>query len=142
MGRDNRYGVLVSRLLFLAIAARALQAGTGTLTYSTYPGGDGTGIIHAMAVDAANNTYPTGETYSSSFRVTTGAFQKKHAGVPGTMTDILAFPNAMPDAFVVKLNAAGQIVYATYLGGAGADAGLTNRAGFLEQRLCGRLGLQ
>jgi len=29
-----------------------------------------------------------------------------------------------PDAFVVKLNPAGQIVYATYLGGAGADAGL------------------
>jgi uncharacterized protein (TIGR03437 family) len=121
---DNRYGVLVSRLLYLGIAASALQAGTGALTYSTYLGGDGTDIIHAMAVDASNNVYLTGETFSSNFPVTAGALQKKHAGVPGTMTGILAFPNAVPDAFIVKLNAAGQIVYATYLGGAGADAGL------------------
>jgi hypothetical protein len=40
------------------------------------------------------------------------------------MTGILASIHAEPDAFVVKLNAAGQIVYATYLGGANADAGL------------------
>jgi uncharacterized protein (TIGR03437 family) len=116
--------VLVSRLLYLTLVVGSLQAGTGALTYSTYLGGDGTDIIHAMAVDAANNVYLTGETFSSNFPVTAGAFQRKHAGVPGTMTGILAFPNALPDAFVVKLNAAGQIVYATYLGGANADAGL------------------
>jgi uncharacterized protein (TIGR03437 family) len=77
-----------------------------------------------VAVDASNNVYLTGETFSSNFPVTAGAFQQKHAGVPGTMTGILAFPNALPDAFVVKLNAAGKIIYATYLGGANADAGL------------------
>jgi len=116
--------VLVSRLLYLTLMAGALHAGTGALTYSTYLGGDGTDIIHAITVDASNNVYLTGETFSSNFPVTTGAFQKKHAGVPGTMTGILAFPNAVPDAFVVKLNSAGQIVYATYLGGANADIGL------------------
>jgi hypothetical protein len=77
-----------------------------------------------MAVDASNNVYLTGETLSSNFPVTAGAFQKKHAVVPGTMTGILASIHAEPDAFVVKLNAAGQIVYAMYLGGANADAGL------------------
>jgi hypothetical protein len=30
--------------LYLGIAASALQAGTGALTYSTYLGGDGTDI--------------------------------------------------------------------------------------------------
>jgi uncharacterized protein (TIGR03437 family) len=77
-----------------------------------------------MAVDASNNVYLTGETLSSNFPVTAGAFQKKHAGQPGTFTGIMAPVAVVPDAFVVKLNPAGQIVYATYLGGAGADAGL------------------
>ncbi len=114
----------VSALLCLALAARALQAGSGTLAYATYLGGDGTDIVHAMALDAANNIYLTGETLSSNFPVTAGAFQKKHAGQPGTITGLLAGTAVAPDAFVVKLSPSGQIVYATYLGGAGADTGL------------------
>ena len=115
---------LTSRLLCIALATCIVQAGPGALTYSTYLGGDGADIIHAMAVDASNNVYLTGETLSSNFPVTAGAFQKKHAGQPGTVTGILSPAPALPDAFVVKLNPAGQIVYATYLGGASADAGL------------------
>ena len=108
----------------LALAARALQASSGALAYSTYLGGDGADIIHAMAIDASNNVYLTGETLSSNFPVTAGALQKKHAGQPGTFTGLMAPMAVAPDAFVVKLSPAGQIVYATYLGGAGADAGL------------------
>jgi hypothetical protein len=115
---------LVPTIFNLALVGCTLHAATGVLTYSTYLGGDGTDIIHAMAVDASNNIYMTGETFSSNFPVTAGAFQKKHSVVPGTMTGISASIHAEPDAFVVKLNAAGQIVYATYLGGANADAGL------------------
>jgi uncharacterized protein (TIGR03437 family) len=111
-------------VLCLALAARALQASSGTLAYATYLGGDGADIIHAIAIDASNNVYLTGETLSSNFPVTAGAFQKKHAGQPGTLTGLMALNGVAPDAFVVKLNPAGQIVYATYLGGAGADAGL------------------
>ena len=114
----------VAGLLCLALSAGALQASSGALAYSTYLGGDGADIIHAMAVDASNNVYLTGETLSSNFPVTAGAFQKKHAGQPGTFTGLMAPIAVAPDAFVVKLNPAGQIVYATYLGGAGADAGL------------------
>jgi len=114
----------LATLLCLALAARALQASSGALAYATYLGGDGADIIHAIAIDAANNVYLTGETLSSNFPVTAGAFQKKHAGQPGTFTGIMAPVTVAPDAFVVKLSPAGQIVYATYLGGAGADAGL------------------
>jgi uncharacterized protein (TIGR03437 family) len=114
----------ISGLLCLTLAARALQASPGALAYSTYLGGDGADIIHAMAIDASNNIYLTGETLSSNFPVTAGAFQKKHAGQPGTITGILAGTPVAPDAFVVKLSPSGQIVYSTYLGGAGADAGL------------------
>src|SRR5712691_10612427 len=88
-------------LLCLALAARALQAGSGALAYSTYLGGDGADIIHAMAIDGSNNIYLTGETLSSNFPVTAGAFQQKHAGQPGTETGILG-ARAVPDAFVVK----------------------------------------
>jgi hypothetical protein len=114
----------VAVLLCLALAARALLASSGALAYAAYPGGDGADIIHAIAIDASNNVYLTGETLSSNFPVTAGAFQKKHAGQPGTFTGLMAPIAVAPDALVVKLNPAGQIVYATYLGGAGADAGL------------------
>src|SRR5260370_25806028 len=113
----------ISGLLCLALATRALQAGPGALAYATYLGVDGADIIHAMTIDASNNIYLTGETLSSNFPVTPGAVQQKHAGQPGTITGILA-PGAVPDAFVVKLNPSGQIVYSTYLGGAGPDVGL------------------
>ena len=52
----------VAGLLCLALAARALQASSGTLAYATYLGGDGADIIHAIAIDASNNVYLTGET--------------------------------------------------------------------------------
>lgn len=110
------------RILGLLCLASAAQAGSGALNYSTYLGGDGADLIHAMAIDAANNIYLTGETFSSNFPVTRGAFQQKHAGQPGTITGILGI--ATSNAFVVKLNPAGQIVYATYLGGSGGDVGL------------------
>ncbi len=107
----------------LALAARALPGASGALDYSTFLGGDGADVIHAMAIDASNNIYLTGETRSSNFPVTPGAFQQKSAANPGTMTGLLG-PPATPNAFVVKLNPAGQIVYATYLGGSGGEIGL------------------
>jgi uncharacterized protein (TIGR03437 family) len=123
--RIRKHKTRIPGLFALALTPYSLYAGTGAVTYSTYLGGDGADIIYSMAIDASNNIYLTGETFSSNFPVTAGALQVKHAGQPGTTTGILAgFPVPMPDAFVVKLNPAGQIVYATYLGGAGADAGL------------------
>jgi hypothetical protein len=83
--------------------------GTG-LVYSTYLGGsqqdDGWGI----ALDGSGNAYVTGLTVSSDFPTTLGAIQPVNSG--GS------------DAFVTALNPTGTgLVYSSYLGGAGSDAG-------------------
>ena len=81
-----------------------LNASGSSLVYSTFLGGfdldDGLGI----AVDAAGSAYVTGETGSSNFPTTAGAFDRTANG---------AF-----DTFVTKLNAAGSaLAYSSYLGG-------------------------
>ena len=60
--------------LLLAIPARLCAQGS-YLRYSTYLGGDGEDIVHAVATDFAGNVYLAGETTSSNFPVTAGAFQ-------------------------------------------------------------------
>ncbi len=88
------------------------------IMYSTYVGGsrDDRGI--AIALDAQGNAYITGNTISSNFPVTAGAFQSAYGG--GQATDIYDGG----DAFVTKLNPTGsQIIFSTYLGGSGNDLG-------------------
>jgi len=81
-----------------------------TLVYSTYLGGSGADVGHAIAVDSAGAAYVAGGTRSSDFPTTPGAFQT-------TMPSQLA-------AFVAKINPAGtHFDYVTYLGGStGAEA--------------------
>ena len=70
--------------LLLAIPARLCAQGS-FLGYSTYLGGDGEDIVHAVATDIAGNVYLAGETTSSNFPVTAGAFQTKRGNSPGTI---------------------------------------------------------
>ncbi len=86
-------------------------AGTA-LVYSTYLGsGSGYNFGRGIAVDAAGNAYMTGETRSSAFPTTPGAFQPANAGL-------------YSNAFVTKLNPTGSaLVYSTYLGGSTYDNG-------------------
>jgi len=94
---------------------------TGTaLVYSTYLGGSGLSAEtpssgdkgNAIAVDAAGNVYVAGQTYSTDFPVTPGAYQ----------TTNHAAANDLSNAFVTKLNPAGTaLVYSTYLGGSGGQ---------------------
>ncbi len=80
------------------------------LLYSTYLGGTAVDQGFAIAVDSLGQAFLTGNTTSTDFPLG-NSFQP----VKGTFTD----------AFVVKLNAAGNgIVYSTYLGGNGDDSGL------------------
>lgn len=83
---------------------------TGTaLVYSTYLGGSGTDAGTGIALDGAGNTYVTGSA-GIGFPTTHGAFQTKFGG--------------NGNAFVAQLNATGSaLVYSTYLGGSGGDAG-------------------
>ena len=91
-----------------AFVTKLNPAGTA-LVYSTYLGGSGNDTANAMAVDSAGNVYAAGQTSSTDFPVTAGAFQTtNHASNNG------------PNAFVTKLNPAGTaLVYSTYLGGSG-----------------------
>ena len=85
----------------------------GSLVYSTYLGGsDSEDAYGAIAVDTSGNAYVTGDTWSSDFPTTSGAFRTTFGGLGCTVT------YGCSNAFVSKLNAAGSaLVYSTYLGG-------------------------
>jgi hypothetical protein len=94
-----------------AFVARLNATGTG-LVYSTYLGGSGLDQSFAIAVNSSGEAYVTGETESTDFPTTPGAFQTTSRGGVGG------------DAFVSKLNATGTaLVYSTYLGGSGSEVG-------------------
>ena len=77
------------------------------LTYSTFLGGSGTEFLPSIAVDAAPNIYLTAATSSTDFPVTDSS---KYT------------PGATSNVFVAKLDPTGTtLVFATYLGGSGAD---------------------
>jgi hypothetical protein len=90
-----------------------LNATGSAFVYSTFLGGDIFDAAHAMTIDSAGNAYITGRTTSANFP-TVNAIQGAYSGGPNA------------DAFVTKLNAAGSaLVYSTYLGGTGFEAGFS-----------------
>jgi hypothetical protein len=101
-----------------------LNAAGAGLVYSTYLSGTPrdicrTGLFSivicggeyatAVATDAAGNAYVTGNTASSDFPAPSDALQSS--------------PNGPSDAYVIKLNPAGQALYSTRLGGGSYDSG-------------------
>ena len=90
-----------------------LNAAGSALVYSTYLGGSSVEGGFGIAVDGSGNAYVTGSTSSADFP-TASPIQPTIGGVIGG--DI--------DAFVTKLNAAGNaLVYSTYLGGSSSEGG-------------------
>lgn len=85
-----------------------------TLKYSTYLGTTVEDRALAIAVDAAGNVYMTGKTATVADKF------------PGTASSSIQNTNGGGafDAFVIKLNPAGAIVWATYYGGTADDIGL------------------
>jgi Beta-propeller repeat len=80
-----------------------------SLAYSTYLGGSAYDVGFGIALDSAGAAYVAGETQSTDFPTTAGAFDTSSNG---------------SEAFVTKLNPAGTgLAYSTYLGGSGSDAG-------------------
>jgi Beta-propeller repeat len=87
-----------------------LNAAGSALVYSTFLGGTDIDDAHGIAVDGAGNAYVMGETVSSDFPTTAGAFSRTNRGAY--------------DVYVTKLNATGSaLVYSTYLGGTQVDNG-------------------
>jgi uncharacterized protein (TIGR03437 family) len=108
-----------------------LLAGSGiafaTVPLVTFPVSLPTTIIRAVAVDTAGNVYATGTTYrdfdgQNRFPATPGAFQTVYGSRQCTPPQLVSGPSCL-DAFVAKFSPAGQLVYATYLGGSGNDEG-------------------
>lgn len=100
------------------------------LLFSTYVGGytefidivEGQGDTAAgVAVDSNGSVYITGNTDSTDFPATSGAWQEE-LELRGDDACLIAGPLKCGDAFVLKLNTTGtQIQYATYLGGHNSD---------------------
>jgi YD repeat-containing protein len=88
-----------------------INPGGSAIVYSTFLGGGGTDLGIRIAVDGSGSAYVTGETTSTTFPgVGAGAIQPANGG--GL------------DAFVTKIDPGGSvIVYSTFLGGTGTDAG-------------------
>jgi len=96
-----------------------LNPSGSALVYSTYLGGSGGDQGNAIAIDGTGDAFITGQTLSSDFPVTTGAFQTTYPGAACGRT-----PLCGTNSFVTKFNPAGSaLVYSTYLGGTGPDIG-------------------
>ena len=99
----------------VAFVTELNPAGTAEV-YSTFLGGSGGDAAAGIAVDGSGNAYVAGTTSSTDFPITSGAFQS-------TNNDAA---NGLPNAFVTKLNPAGNAeIYSTFLGGTGGQVVLT-----------------
>ncbi|MDB4534353.1 SBBP repeat-containing protein [Vicingaceae bacterium] len=84
-----------------------LNATGSNLFYSTYIGGNSSEGGAELDIDNQGNVYVTGQTNSSNFPVTLGAFDQTYKGT---------------DGYISKLNASGSaLIYSTYLGGTTTD---------------------
>jgi len=94
-----------------AFVTKLNVSGSG-LVYSTFLGGGSDECSYSITVDSSGNAYLTGQTWSTAFPTTPGAFDTTLGG--------------SNDAFVAKLNATGGgLVYSTFLGGGDREAGFT-----------------
>ncbi len=118
------------------IFAGKFKPDLSALTYLTFIGSQAQSFDTVLdsgndiAVDAQGNAYVAGETASRTFPTTPGAYDRVlNDGSPNNCpTGWLGYP--CPDAFAVKLNAAGALIYSTYFGGAQLNVpGLGNRGG-------------
>ncbi len=106
-----------------AFVAKLNPAGN-QLVYSTLLGGSGDDFISAIVLDSTGAAYVTGATCSPDFPVTAGVYQHGMRGPFGApIADVL-----IGDAFLAKLNPQGtNLVFSTFLGGVGDDAGTAVR---------------
>lgn len=90
-----------------------IRSSTSDLLYSTFFGGSNFESSYSIATDFSGSVYLVGETASTDFPKTPGAFETSYAG-------------GSSDAFVMKLDPSGSaLAYATFLGGSSYDTGMS-----------------
>jgi Beta-propeller repeat/Abnormal spindle-like microcephaly-assoc'd, ASPM-SPD-2-Hydin len=98
-----------SRSIFVAKINPQLP-GPSSLVYSTYFGGSGSDVGRGITVDSLGNVYIVGDTNSTDFPLTSGAFQPSCKGP------------CIRNAFVAKIDPSGKaLLYSSYLGGSSFD---------------------
>ena len=98
------------------VAKIDLQA--NKIVWATFLGGSGTDYLNGMAVDEEGNVYVTGNTTSSDFPCTTGAYDTTYNGSTSSSSVNHG------DLYVAKLNKDGSgLIYSTYLGGKESEVG-------------------
>lgn len=91
--------------------AIAFSPGNYSYKYSTFLGGENQDDAYGVAADQNGDAYLTGQTASTQFPITSGAYQNSIRGPQ--------------NAFVTEINPGGtSLAYSTYLGGSAKDAGL------------------
>ena len=109
-GRAYLTGETSSYTTSREVLVAKVNATGSALEYGVYFGGSADEYGYGVAIDGGGNAYLTGQTASSDFPVTAGAFQP--------------MPGGLLDAFVVKLDPTGTLLtFSTYLGGSSDDTG-------------------
>ena len=80
-----------------------------TIGYFTHVGGSEWDAVQGLVSDSKGNIYAVGTTYSSDFSIKPNGFQSKFGG--------------KSDAFILKLDTSGKIVWSTFLGGSEDEDG-------------------
>lgn len=95
-----------------------VNATGSNITYSTYLGGSREESGRSIALDSSGNAYITGNTDSTNFPTTAGAFQTTLIGNCGTPDA----PRPCSDAFITKINITGTaLIFSGFLGGSNVD---------------------
>ena len=100
--------------------------GATTVNFSTYLGNQQSDFVRDVAVDSSGNIYAVGGTYSSDLPTTNGTAQPSFGGYE--------------DAFVVKFNPQGQIIWSTFLGGGELDRAYALEVSGADVIVVGRCG--
>ena len=82
----------------------------GNRIWATYMGGNGSDWGNDLAIDTNGNIYIAGSASNGSFPTTSGAYQQSYAG-------------GSYDAIVCKFTQTGTLLWSTFFGGSGWDAG-------------------